>query len=302
MFRQSRWFRPIKQFIAYFLFSTVLTFCAPYPRLIRYQNREGFIAEFPEFYGYFERIYLLNEPILTRYLEYLRRIVTLDFGVTLEEGIPIIELLTPAILASLQILIASGMLSLLIGIPLGIWWGYSRSRIVNALFYSISILLRSLLPFVAHSFAIWGIIYLGPTLALFDLFRGPIIIGAAVYPSGAIMRVIKDGLNTHRFENYISKWQSKLFDNNSLWQTVQVSWLALWRERKRLFLILCANVAILDFFTVPTTQTVGYYHMMGLGWDEWPMYQAVIMIIITIWLLLRMLNQYVELLSMQKSV
>ena len=52
MFPQSRWFRPIKQFVAYFLFTTVLTFLAPYPRLTHYQNKEGFIEEYPEFYGY----------------------------------------------------------------------------------------------------------------------------------------------------------------------------------------------------------------------------------------------------------
>ena len=70
----------------------------------------------------------LNQPFLTQYLDFLKGIVTLDFGRSFMGGTPVALLLGKALPATLSLAFASLILSIVISIPLGIKAATSRGK------------------------------------------------------------------------------------------------------------------------------------------------------------------------------
>ncbi|VEU76085.1 ABC transporter permease [Mycoplasmopsis columboralis] len=111
-----------------------------------------------------EQKYGLDLPIFTRYLNYLKGLANLDFGISLSlfPAQPISDWIGDRFLKSFYIGIFSVLLTVLIGIPLGIWVGKNpgkfidnASTVVVSIFSSVpSIVFALVLVFIGRSIGI----------------------------------------------------------------------------------------------------------------------------------------------------
>lgn len=75
----------------------------------------------PDAIAAFRERWQLNEPLLQRYVTYLAGILHLDFGLSYRTGLPALDLVSQRLPATLALMIPTGLASILIGIPLGIF-------------------------------------------------------------------------------------------------------------------------------------------------------------------------------------
>ena len=75
----------------------------------------------PDAIAAFRERWKLNEPLLQRYFTYLLGILHLDFGLSYRTGLPALDLVSQRLPATLALMIPTGLASLMIGIPLGIF-------------------------------------------------------------------------------------------------------------------------------------------------------------------------------------
>jgi peptide/nickel transport system permease protein len=69
----------------------------------------------------------LDQPLHLQYVEWLRGLVHLDFGVSLQNGVPVAQELRTRIPRSLELIVASLLLAIAVGIPLGTMGARARS-------------------------------------------------------------------------------------------------------------------------------------------------------------------------------
>ncbi|WP_120520065.1 ABC transporter permease [Arthrobacter celericrescens] len=81
-----------------------------------------------------------DRPILVQYFEYLGQIATGNFGTTLSDRRPVVEMLATFGTATLELAINSLVVALLIGIPLGMIAAHRRDRTPDALLRFFAIL------------------------------------------------------------------------------------------------------------------------------------------------------------------
>jgi peptide/nickel transport system permease protein len=81
-----------------------------------------------------------DRPLFIQYLEYLGQIATGNFGRTISDGRPVIEMLTKFGAATLELAINSLVVALLIGIPLGMVAAHQRDKVSDALLRFFAIL------------------------------------------------------------------------------------------------------------------------------------------------------------------
>ena len=75
----------------------------------------------PQDIQFYRRQYGLDQPLMLQYLTFLANIVRGDFGVSFRYRVPAIELVMPALWASFKLTSVAMILSVLIGVPLGIF-------------------------------------------------------------------------------------------------------------------------------------------------------------------------------------
>lgn len=75
----------------------------------------------PELIDAFRERWQLDQPLFQRYITYLLGILQLDFGASYRTGLPAIDLVLQRLPATLALMIPTGLASLMIGIPLGIF-------------------------------------------------------------------------------------------------------------------------------------------------------------------------------------
>lgn len=76
----------------------------------------------------------LDRPIYVQYLDWLREVVTGNFGFSFTSRTPVQELVVPALVVSMSLAIAALLLALVFALPLGTWAATSRGgKVDNAI-------------------------------------------------------------------------------------------------------------------------------------------------------------------------
>ncbi|MBS3651806.1 ABC transporter permease [Pseudaminobacter sp. 19-2017] len=79
----------------------------------------------------FRRAWGLDQPLWVQYLAYLKSIFTGDFGVSMRDKAPAIELVLERLPATLQLTVPALLLKLLIGIPVGVYAALHRQSFAD---------------------------------------------------------------------------------------------------------------------------------------------------------------------------
>jgi peptide/nickel transport system permease protein len=73
-----------------------------------------------------------DQPLLAQYLDYLRGVFTGDFGTTISDNRPVIEVLKTYGTATLELVCYGLVVAFIVGIPLGMVAGYFRDKVPDA--------------------------------------------------------------------------------------------------------------------------------------------------------------------------
>ncbi|MBI1621649.1 ABC transporter permease [Aquamicrobium zhengzhouense] len=81
----------------------------------------------------------LNDPLWKQYLAYIAQVLTLDFGVSMRDQVPALELVISRIPATLAITVPALILKIAIGIPAGVYAALHRQSIADRGVITLSI-------------------------------------------------------------------------------------------------------------------------------------------------------------------
>lgn len=93
----------------------------------------------------------LNQPLHERYFGFVLSVFTLDFGTSLVSGQPVMEVMVPRLVRTLQLTLVAMLMSVVIGIPLGVITAAERDTIVDSAISLTSYFGVSLPSFVSGS-------------------------------------------------------------------------------------------------------------------------------------------------------
>ena len=88
----------------------------------------------------FRKAWGLDDPIWLQYLSYLKGIVSFDFGISMRDKAPAIDLVLQRVPATLQITIPALIIKLCLGIPAGVYAALHRQGIADRGVITLSIL------------------------------------------------------------------------------------------------------------------------------------------------------------------
>ncbi|SEQ91194.1 ABC transporter permease [Thalassovita taeanensis] len=94
----------------------------------------------PDVIAAFRARWQLDQPLLQRYGTYLLGILQLDFGLSYRTGQPAIDLVAQRLPATLALMIPTGLASLLIGVPLGIFSAVKLGTTTDRLIMTASVI------------------------------------------------------------------------------------------------------------------------------------------------------------------
>jgi peptide/nickel transport system permease protein len=89
----------------------------------------------------------LDKPLPVQYVEYLRGILSGDFGTSVAARVPVMDLIAPTIVPTLQLIAAALGLAIVIGIPLGVVAAVNRGTWVDRSALLLSLLGQSIPAF-----------------------------------------------------------------------------------------------------------------------------------------------------------
>ena len=90
----------------------------------------------------------LNDPWPLQFFKYIGNILQGEFGISYRVGIPVEELIADRLPATIELVLVSGLLALLIGVPMGIYTGLNRNSWLSKVFLTVSLIGISLPTFV----------------------------------------------------------------------------------------------------------------------------------------------------------
>ena len=90
----------------------------------------------------------LNDPWPLQFVKYVGNIVQGEFGMSYRVGIPVEDLIADRLPATIELVLVSALLALLIGVPMGVYTGLNRHSWLSRLFLTISLIGISLPTFV----------------------------------------------------------------------------------------------------------------------------------------------------------
>jgi peptide/nickel transport system permease protein len=101
-----------------------------------------------------------DRPIIVQYLEYLGQVATGNFGTTITDRRPVVEMLATFGTATLELAINALIVALLVGIPLGLISAYKRDKAPDAVLRFVAILCYATPVFFAGilmklTFSVW---------------------------------------------------------------------------------------------------------------------------------------------------
>lgn len=94
----------------------------------------------PELIDAFRERWQLDQPLFQRYITYLLGILQLDFGTSYRTGLPASDLVLQRLPATLALMIPTGLASLMIGIPLGIFSAVKLGTITDRMIMTASVI------------------------------------------------------------------------------------------------------------------------------------------------------------------
>ena len=101
----------------------------------------------PEAYRHMLELYGLDQPIHIRYVTWLRRLLTFDFGDSFRNHRPVISIILERLPATLALNVASLFLAILIAIPLGLFSAVRQNSLFDKINGTILYMLYSLPDF-----------------------------------------------------------------------------------------------------------------------------------------------------------
>lgn len=101
----------------------------------------------PETYQNMLELYGLDQPVHVRYLTWLKRLLTLDFGDSFRSNRPVIDMIAERLPATLTLNIASLVLALMISIPLGLVSAVRQNSLFDKINGTVLYMLYSLPDF-----------------------------------------------------------------------------------------------------------------------------------------------------------
>jgi peptide/nickel transport system permease protein len=137
----------------------------------------------------------LDQPLLTQYLEYLRGVVTLDLGTSLQFYQPTTQMIADRLPFTLQLVGAGMLLAVLVGVPLGVlaatregtWWDRASSA-VALLGQSVPVFWLGLM--LVLLFAVkWGLLPAGQSGSLRHLVLPALTM--SLYPMAHVARLTR---------------------------------------------------------------------------------------------------------------
>jgi peptide/nickel transport system permease protein len=90
----------------------------------------------------------LNDPIPVQFVKYVRNIISGEFGLSYRMGKPVDELLVERFPATVELVLVSAIIALLIGVPMGVYTGLHRHSWLSRVFLTVSLVGISLPTFV----------------------------------------------------------------------------------------------------------------------------------------------------------
>ena len=90
----------------------------------------------------------LNDPWPLQFVKYVGNIAQGEFGMSYRVGVPVEELIADRLPATIELVLVSALLALMIGVPMGVYTGLNRSSWLSRVFLTISLIGISLPTFV----------------------------------------------------------------------------------------------------------------------------------------------------------
>lgn len=151
--------------------------------------------------------YGLAEPLPTQYVIYLRGLIQGDLGTSINFNRPALDVVLERIPATVALGVPALLISIWVGIPLGVLAAYHRERWIDRLTMSLSLISQSLPSF---SLGIALILFFGVTLRWLPTFGSDTpahyvlpTITLAIYPLAIVIRLTRAAMLEVLSEDYI---------------------------------------------------------------------------------------------------
>ncbi|MBR9787623.1 MAG: ABC transporter permease [Vibrionaceae bacterium] len=90
----------------------------------------------------------LNDSVITQYFRFVGNIAEGNFGISYYNQTDVFTLIAERLPATLELVLIAVLISLLVGIPLGVWTTYSKNKVMTSLVQTLSLVGVSLPSFV----------------------------------------------------------------------------------------------------------------------------------------------------------
>ncbi|WP_428773179.1 ABC transporter permease [Vibrio sp.] len=90
----------------------------------------------------------LNDSVITQYFRFVGNIAEGNFGISYYNQTDVFTLIAERLPATLELVLIAVLISLLVGIPLGVWTSYSKNKVMTSLVQTLSLVGVSLPSFV----------------------------------------------------------------------------------------------------------------------------------------------------------
>lgn len=101
----------------------------------------------------------LNDPLLVQYWHYLRDLLTGDFGTSMSSQLPVSQIISQRLPATLSLAVSAFVLALLIAVPLGALMGVvtraGRAQRTELTFTTVSVIIGAIPDFVVCIILVW---------------------------------------------------------------------------------------------------------------------------------------------------
>ena len=179
----------------------------------------------------------LDKPWPLQFANFVLNISQGEFGMSYRVGIPVDELIATRLPATIELVLVSAVLSLIVGIPMGVYTGLNRNSWLSRLFLSLSLIGISLPTFVIGIlliliFGVWlqwlptfgrgGVVDLGwwsTSFLTVDVWRSLIMpsVTLALFQLTLIMRLVRAEMLEVLRTDYIKFSRARGLKNRSIY-------------------------------------------------------------------------------------
>jgi peptide/nickel transport system permease protein len=161
--------------------------------------------------------YGFNRPLIDQYGSFLWDAVRFNFGQSYQAHVPATSLVMQLLPVTLELIALAYVLSLLVGVPLGLIEGLTRSRTYDGLMAILVMVGQAIPVFASGTILVYFLsVELGwfPALASSGLDSPPAavilpVVVLALYPTSRILEITRSGLRESMQEDFIRTAESK---------------------------------------------------------------------------------------------